>query len=99
MGIIDKILEEAENELFPKVANDQNGAPTEASQQQGGGDVFAAAQAYLFCRLLRGSRERPESLCLFFLRAAFLFFRRSVFRRFRQDEIDPELPAGSLFDA
>ena len=47
MGIIDQILEEAESELFPKVANDQNGAPTEPAQQQGGGDVFAAAQAYL----------------------------------------------------
>jgi hypothetical protein len=47
MGIIDQILNEAENELFPKVANDQNGAPDASSKQQTGGDILSTAQGYL----------------------------------------------------
>ena len=52
MGIIDQIIKEAEEEELlrdpiEKNANDQNGGPVESSQQQGGGDILATAQAHL----------------------------------------------------
>lgn len=47
MSFIDQILAEAESELL-KEANDDQGAPDTASnQEQGGGDILTTAQAYL----------------------------------------------------
>jgi hypothetical protein len=47
MSFIDQILAEAESELL-KEANDDQGAPDTASnQEQGGGDILTTAQAFL----------------------------------------------------
>ena len=46
---IQQLLDEAEHELdFVKEANDENGAPDNASkQEQGGGDIMTTAQTFL----------------------------------------------------